>query len=197
MLSHLMNPRRLWSRCGLSTVDQSAAYYRPDGYWNGAVWMAHQWFIWKALLDLGATDAAWKIASTALAVWKKEVERSYHCFEHFIVETGRGAGWHAFTSLSSPVLAWYGAYFRPGRLTTGFDVTVRGLEFAKKNNGLSATLTLQGEAHHTPAVVAVLEPGKRYTARWNGSIVPVHARLPGVLEIRLPVGEGCGTLEIG
>jgi hypothetical protein len=196
LLAHLVSPRRLWSRCGISTVDQSAAYYRSDGYWNGAVWMPHQWFIWKALLDLGATDAAWKIAATALTVWQKEVERSYHCFEHFIVATGRGAGWHAFTSLSAPVLAWYGAYFRPGRLTTGFDVTVRQLAFGRQNTGLTAALSLQGQARHTPAVVAALNPGRRYTARWNGTIIPGHLRHPGVLEIRLPVGEGHGTLEI-
>ncbi|MDD5350494.1 MAG: hypothetical protein PHQ12_09820, partial [Chthoniobacteraceae bacterium] len=46
MLEHLRSPRELWTRIGLSTVDQSAAYYEPGGYWNGAVWMPHQWFFW-------------------------------------------------------------------------------------------------------------------------------------------------------
>jgi hypothetical protein len=197
IVEHLMTPGRLWCKCGLSTVDQSAAYYRHDGYWNGAVWMPHQWFMWKALLDLGATDAAWKIASTGLEVWKTEVERSYHCFEHFIVETGRGAGWHQFGGLSSPVLAWYSAYHRPGRLTTGYDVMVRASRFEKGGKALQASLSLCGQARHTPAViVTLLAEVPRYRARWNDQELPVHARLPGVLEIRLPSGAGVGELSV-
>ena len=106
---YLMANERMWSRCGVSTVDQSAPYYKADGYWNGAVWMPHQWLFWRALLDLGRADAAHCIAATALDVWKNEVETSYNCFEHFIVESGRGAGWHQFGGLSAPVLCWYGA----------------------------------------------------------------------------------------
>ncbi len=68
LLGHLFSPQELWSAIGLSTVDQSAPYYRPDGYWNGAVWMPHQWFIWKALLDIGRADEAFRIARTALGV---------------------------------------------------------------------------------------------------------------------------------
>lgn len=196
LVEHLVTPGRLWCRCGLSTVDQTAAYYRHDGYWNGAVWMPHQWFLWKALLDLGETDAAWKIASTALAVWKEEVERSYHCFEHFIVATGRGAGWHQFSGLSSPVLSWYGAYHRPGRLTTGYDATVREARFSPRGDGLIASLQFAGQPRHTPAVLVTLRPGKTYSARWNGLRLKVKQRHPGTLEIRLPSGAGTGVLMV-
>jgi hypothetical protein len=105
MLENLLSPAHLMTPIGLTTVDQSAGYYRRDGYWNGAVWMPHQWFFWKALLDLGDGDAAFEIARRALDVWKAEVEASWNCFEHLIVETGRGAGWHQFSGLSCPVLA--------------------------------------------------------------------------------------------
>jgi hypothetical protein len=149
------------------------------------------------LLDLGETDAAWKIASTGLEVWKTEVERSYHCFEHFIVETGRGAGWHQFGGLSSPVLAWYSAYHRPGRLTTGYDVTVRASRFEKGGKALNASLSLHGQARHTPAVIVTLRADvPRYLARWNDQELPVHTRLPGVLEITLPSGAGAGELSV-
>ncbi len=69
-------------------MDQSAPYYRHDGYWNGAVWMPHQWFLWKTMLDLGQADFAFKIAQTALDLWKSEVDESYECFEHFLIESG-------------------------------------------------------------------------------------------------------------
>ena len=50
-----VDARSAWSR---ST--NRRAYYRPDGYWNGAVWFPYQWFIWKALLDLGHGDLAFR-----------------------------------------------------------------------------------------------------------------------------------------
>ena len=197
LVAHLVTPGRLWCRCGLSTVDQGAAYYRHDGYWNGAVWMPHQWFMWKALLDLGGAEAAWKIASTALDVWKAEVERSYHCFEHFIVETGRGAGWHQFGGLSSPVLAWYGAYHRPGRLTTGYDAVVGAPRFAGDGQSMRADLRLTGQARHRPVVIVTLRAGgTAASARWNGMPADVHTRLPGVFEVRLPQGDGAGELSV-
>ena len=39
LVNALMSPERMWTPYGLSTVDQSAPYYRDDGYWNGAVWI--------------------------------------------------------------------------------------------------------------------------------------------------------------
>ncbi|MCB0749698.1 MAG: hypothetical protein KDC90_19735, partial [Ignavibacteriae bacterium] len=43
ILSSLKSDKHIWSEVGLTAVDQSAPYYRIDGYWNGTVWMAHQW----------------------------------------------------------------------------------------------------------------------------------------------------------
>jgi hypothetical protein len=196
LVAALTSETRMWSRCGLSTVDQSAPYYRDDGYWNGAVWMPHQWYFWKALLDLGRADAAYRIAGTGLDVWRREVERSYNCFEHFIVQTGRGAGWHHFGGLSTPVLTWYGAYYRPGRLTTGLDAWVSALRVGEDRRRLSAELALFGQAHHTPVVVVTLEPGAAYASTWNGEPVPHHERVPGALEITLPSGEARGRLDV-
>ncbi|MFZ5918530.1 MAG: hypothetical protein ACOYZ7_16460 [Chloroflexota bacterium] len=60
----------------MCTVDKTAAYYRVDGYWNSAVWFPHQWFCWRALLDMGqrynARDFAARIAAAALETWKAE-----------------------------------------------------------------------------------------------------------------------------
>ena len=62
----LQSPEHLWCACGLSTVDQSAPYYRRAGYWNGAVWMPYQWMFFKSALDAGLADFAYRIADTAL-----------------------------------------------------------------------------------------------------------------------------------
>lgn len=194
-LRRLADEKVFWTRCGLSTVDRSAPYFRTDGYWNGAVWMPHQWFFWKTLFDLGQSDLAWQIAHTALQTWETEVRATGCCFEHFIVETGRGAGWHQFGGLSSPVLCWFSAYFRPGMLTGGFDCWV--LENTATRTTLRARLLLTGAPTRKPAVLAVLPGLESATARWNGAPVPVVQRHAGTFEVRLPAGEGEGTLEIG
>jgi hypothetical protein len=196
LVDHLMSAERMWTPCGLTAVDQSAPYYRPDGYWNGSVWMPHQWFFWKAFLDMGRADKAHRIARTALDVWKKEVESSYNCYEHFVIHTGRGAGWHHFGGLSTPVLCWYSAYFRPGRLTTGFDAWVETLEVESGNKGLSARLRFFGRTHHTPVVIATVTAGGSYTVTWEGKPAAYHERYPGVLEVRLPASARAGDLVI-
>ena len=56
----IFSETNMWTPSGICVVDQSAEYYRKDGYWNGAVWMP-AWFMWKTMLDPGRPDLAWKL----------------------------------------------------------------------------------------------------------------------------------------
>jgi hypothetical protein len=196
LIARLRSEERMWTRIGLSTVDQSAPYFRVDGYWNGAVWMPYQWIVWKALLDLGHADVSYgdlahRIGATALDLWKSEVDATYNCFEHFIVQSGRGAGWHQFGGLSAPVLSWFGAYHRPGRLTCGFDTWVARQEFSEGNRSLVA------ELHGRPrSVIATMAPGPMYHATWNSRAVTSRELYPGVVEITLPGEPASGRLSV-
>ena len=196
LIAHLQNAQELWTPIGLSTVDQSAPYYREDGYWNGAVWMPHQWFVWKALLDAGELDLAFRVAETGLRLWAREVGESYNCFEHFIVKTGRGAGWHHFGGLSTPVLSWFAAYYIPGHLSGGLDLWVNALAFAADNTALRATLTFDTAPGDSAALVAVMQPGPRYRASWAGREIAVRERSPGTLELLFAPEPAKGELEI-
>lgn len=194
LVERLMDPNRIWCDCGLSTVDQSAAYYSDAGYWNGSVWMPHQWFMWKALLSLGYGEAAYRIAETGLETWKREVEDTYNCFELFNVKTGRGGAWHHFGGLSSPVLCWFNAYHAPGRLTVGLDTQVVRRE--PNATGICADLRQSGESRHKPVVVAVVEPNATWSVSFG--VVPCEflERVPGTLEITLPSGCIDGRLQV-
>ena len=186
----LQDDTRLWTDCGLSTVDRSAPYYRHDGYWNGAVWMPYQWMFFKAALDDGLPDFAFRIADTALRLWQNECARSYHCFEHFMIESGRGAGWHQFGGLSAPVAYWYAAYYRPGTLTTGFDTFVRRADWQPGCTGLTATLDATRAGRFT--VLAVLAPGD---VRLQASVPAVCTeRYPGLWELTF-APEATGPLH--
>jgi len=195
LLRALMSDKQLWSETGISTVDQSAPYYREDGYWNGSVWMPHQWFIWKTMLDIGKGDIAYKIAITGLEVWEREVSSSYNCFEHFIIKTGRGAGWHQFSGLSNPILCWFNAYFTPGTLTCGFDVWIIDQAFSYNHTSLTARLGYFGSEDNINVVI-VMNPDYNYLVKWNNSLAEHKELLPGVLQVELcNIGNG-GVLSI-
>ncbi|MEK8128504.1 trehalase family glycosidase [Paenibacillus filicis] len=194
LIGHLTDGSRLWSPIGLTAIDQSAAYYKKDGYWNGAVWMPHQWFYWKMLLGLGYGEAARRIADTALELWQNETGESYNCYEHFIVQSGRGAGWHHFGGLSAPVLSWFAAYHRPGTLTAGYDVWLEHVRFSADHAELSADLRYFGSPERSHTVLACMREGLAYRALWNGEPVAA-ATAGGLLDIQLP-GDSAGTLTI-
>lgn len=196
LIGHLMSEQEMWSPIGISTVDRSAAYYSQDGYWNGAVWMPHQWFYWKTLLDLGRPELARRIARTALDLWKREAETTYNCYEHFIVQSGRGAGWHQFGGLSAPVLSWFNAYYKPGRLTCGFDAWIKKMEFSTDRTSLNAVLNCRSPQGSSYSVIAVMNPGYAYEATWNGESVAVPSMAEGCLELTLVNRQEDGELII-
>lgn len=140
LLSHVFTKGELWSPYGVTAVDQTAPYYRIDGYWNGTVWMPHQMILWKTMLDLGRPDLAKRIAETALENWERECADSYNCYEHFMLATSRGGGWNNFSGLSSPIINWYCAYNKPGTVSTGFGTLVTKAEWGDDLNSVSLTL---------------------------------------------------------
>lgn len=189
----LESPDHCWTPFGLSTVDRAAPYFRMDGYWNGSIWMPYQWFFWKAALDDGKADFAWRIARTALEVYEREVAESRGCYEQFTIAAGRGGGWHHFSALSCPVLCWFGAYFTPGRLTGGLDTVIR--ELSVREDEWSARLSVGGYSGEGESVlVAVTGPGE-WSAQYGGEERPVLRRVPGTVELTLPRGSS-GSLRL-
>jgi len=197
ILAPLTTEGQLWSWIGLSAVDQSAGYYVKDGYWNGTIWMAHQWFFWKRMLDLGEGEFAHKIAMTALEVWKKETETSYNCMEHFIIETGRGAGWHEFGGLSAPVLSWYACYFRPGHVSTGYDIWLTKQTFNQERSRLDLELSnYHQEKMRSSTLLVCMNPNFSYEATYNGRKATLQVYDRGSLAVQIPNDQSHGTLII-
>lgn len=192
LFAMLADPERMWCDIGISTVDRSAPYFRADGYWNGCVWMPHQWFFWKAALDDNRSDFARQIAKTALDLWQNEVDQSRYCFEHFSMSSHRGAGCCHFGGLSSPVLNWYAAYFEQQRFNTGFDCWVKKLKTSE--DGAEADLVISGNPGDKTTVLYVAGSGE-WEAFYNGKSVPAAMIIEGCLEITLEKASS-GKLEI-
>jgi hypothetical protein len=195
ILDHLFSPQRMWTDTGITSVDQTAPYYNPDGYWNGSVWFAHQWFLWKTMLDLGRGDLAVRIAQTGIALWKKVTDESYNCMEHFVSHPPFGEGWVQFSSLSSPALSWFAALYTPGRLTCGFDVWTENCRVSENHRELRSRLQSSGSSPQF-SVLACMQPGPHYQVRWNGAPVEFTRVHDGLLQIQVPNDGKTGELEI-
>ncbi|MBL8027008.1 MAG: hypothetical protein JNL74_11390, partial [Fibrobacteres bacterium] len=162
LLKNIRTEGRLLCEFGLSSVDISAPYYDPEGYWNGRVWMAHQWVFWKALLDMGEVELASEMAHRALKTYSKAERLQGHCFENFLVSTGKGAGTPHFGALSAPVLSFYCAYFTPGRVSSGFDSFISDRENDDEGFPLKFTVNDLFRKPYNAGIVVVLMPDTEY-----------------------------------
>lgn len=189
ILTHLKSESEMLSPYGISAVDQSASYFKVNGYWNGNIWFAHQWFLFKTMLDLGENDFAYEIAKRALDVWKRECEYAYYTFEMVSVVTGRGGWFHNFGALSLPINMWASSYFKAGTVTVGFDATVEKSEFSPDKTQLELTISKPSSSECT--VLAAMNDGFSYSVSSDVQ-VNVKERFTGEVEITLPVGcEKC------
>jgi len=193
VLAHIKNPAEMWSASGISAVDMSASYYFDDGYWNGNVWMSHQWFIWKTMFDIGDTDFAFAIADRALNMWKKETDFSYNTYECFGIKTQRGGWFHNFGGLSAPVCVWANAYYRPGTITTGFDLWVEEQEADCCSARIKFRYCGENEKY---SMLVCLSDERCYEAVLNGKTIEFVLRSRGIIEITLDGSVKSGEIII-
>lgn len=193
ILDHIKNPNEMWSQAGISAVDMSASYYFDDGYWNGNVWMSHQWYVWKTMLDNGEADFAYEIAKRALDMWKDETDFTYNTYECFGIKTKRGGWFHNFGGLSAPICIWANCYFKPQTVTTGLDVwtdyqnttdTSAKIKFSYFGNNDKYTM------------IVTLKDGNDYAAYLDGKEIDFVERNEGSLEITLDGSVKSGVLEV-
>lgn len=183
----MMDPARMWTDCGIAEVDRSAPYYRRDGFRNGTSRIHHQWFAFLGMLNCGRIGDAFKIAATALDTWKNEVGTSYNCCDHFVLETGRGGGWHCSSDSTAPLSLWYHALYTPGTVTAPPDVFVTASNFG---DGYScADLTVDaGNSHHPETSLLVSLANDDYRIMVNGNLAEgKHAGC--AIAVRIPTGR--------
>ncbi|HEX9046307.1 MAG TPA: glycoside hydrolase, partial [Verrucomicrobiae bacterium] len=124
-------------------------------------------------------------------------DASYHTHEHFLTATGRGAGWHQFSGLSTPVLSWFAAYFKPGTATTGFEVMIQRQSFNQDQSHYEADLSFDdATAPHARAMLICLNPAHGYQASFDGmklNVAPLHH---GLIQVLLPASNARGHLVV-
>ena len=193
LIEHIKNPNEMWSNAGVSAVDMSASYYFDDGYWNGNVWMSHQWFVWKTMLDNGDTDFAFEIANRALEMWKEETDFTYFTYECFGIQTKRGGWFHNFGGLSAPIVIWANAYYKPGTVTTGLDMWTDYQRIDE--NGGEISFRYYGNSDKYSFIVTLSDENE-YRASLNGERIDFSKRADGCLEFTLDGSVKDGILKI-
>lgn len=184
ILLHLQSSEHMFSKVGISAVDQSASYFSNSGYWNGHVWFPHQWFIFKTMLDLGQADFAYKISDTALNSWKNEVDASYYTFEMLNIKTGRGGWFHNFGGLSTPINIWANTYYKEGTITSGFDMWIDKFEFNEDFTTCNLSIEKQDNTHNSVVIVCMSEKIKKdFKLLCNETGVTYKVRHQNTIEI--------------
>lgn len=189
ILAHLESEKEMLSPYGISAVDQSAGYFKVNGYWNGNIWFPHQWFIWKAMLDNGESDFAFEIARRALDVWKREVEDSYYTFEMVNVVTGCGGWFHNFGGLSTPINLWTKAYYSPGTVNVGFDTYLDKTAWNPDKTEAEIDFTCYGENGNSVLLI-VMNDQKHYEILLDGMSADANERTKGCFEVRFNSKKG-------
>lgn len=189
ILAHLESEKEMLSPYGISAVDQSAGYFKVNGYWNGNIWFPHQWFIWKAMLDNGESDFAFEIARRALDVWKREVEDSYYTFEMVNVVTGCGGWFHNFGGLSTPINLWTKAYYSPGTVNVGFDTYLDKTAWNPDKTEAEIDFTCYGENGNSVLLI-VMNDQKNYEILLDGMSADANERTKGCFEVRFNSKKG-------
>ena len=148
--------------------------------------MPHQWELWKSLFDYGEGELAYRIANTALTLWKNEVEETYCCFENFMSASGRGSGFHQFSGLSTPVLMFFESYYKPGTVTLGLRSIIINEEWNAEKSSLHLTYKCDSDS---PIALICLAEGKKYSFTAEGKELEAKQVTEGAYEVRIPSGK--------
>ncbi|MFH0964137.1 MAG: hypothetical protein V2A58_09005 [Planctomycetota bacterium] len=168
MLQNLASEQHLWTPFGLTNVDRSASYYEADGYWNGSIWHPHQWFLWKALIDVDLALAR-KVAFANLEKALRGHEKDLRLCEFYRASDGEGKPCE-FASLNGPLCAWNAAYHEEGRLTVGYDTILHRRRYDPEAPRLTAELSAP-HARAEIGVIACVKPSRRYRVSVSGERV--------------------------
>jgi len=166
VLEHVLNPEEMWTKYGVTMVPRNSSLYRAKGYWNGAIWIPPQWFIWKAFYNIGRMQSARMLSDRVMRLWERNHAESLCCWEKFQIKTGKGAGNSRFAGLSMPVLSLKAARRTPGRVQFGQDV-VADVNMAEDSAQFSASLCSPFE-DVTTGISAVLRPMTKYRIECDG-----------------------------
>ncbi|MCB2211100.1 hypothetical protein KQI52_03190 [bacterium] len=90
---HLTNPDEFWREYGVPSLSADDPYYKPQGYWNGPVWVQWNYLIVRGLLRYGYVDEARELAERVSAGMSEVLAETHTMWEFYSPDEAWG-GWH-------------------------------------------------------------------------------------------------------
>ncbi|HZT41665.1 MAG TPA: hypothetical protein VFA07_05730 [Chthonomonadaceae bacterium] len=195
LLKALADPNTFWSKAGLRSVSKSAAVYHADAAEQGAVHIGPNWLLWKALLDLGETDTARKLAEAVVGAYSAAQAASGACPEWLNGDTGAPGGAPDYSGDACAAIPLYAAYHILGTISTGWDIDLLDSRYDKMADTLHLVFSAQN-AQTPGALLCVLgKPDGKYTL--SGALQgTVTADPNGVLTLAAPHDTTTQSLDI-
>lgn len=195
LLAALTDPARFWSDAGLRTLSRSAPNYRPDLNFGGAISFGLNWQLWKALLDLGETETARKLAEALLTAYEKAQAASNTCPEWLNGDTGTAGGVDDYSGDACALIALYAAYHTPGIVSSGWDTDILDQRYDAAADTLRVVFRSSAKGAKGTLLCALGKPNGKYTL--SGALTTtLTADANGLLTLTVPQDSTTFTLDI-
>jgi hypothetical protein len=86
-----------------------------------------------------------------------------------MIENGRGAGFHQFSGLSTPVLMWFESYYKPFSVSAGFRTIITD----KKTDGKNLSFSIQTDSAKA-SVIVCLKEDVDYTFECDADVIKIN-----------------------
>ncbi len=185
LLRRLTDPALFWSSAGLRSMAKTSVNYMPHDPGNGAVAFGTNWLLWKALLDLGETETAHKLADNLLRAYHAAQVSTDACPEALDGDTGLACGATDVSGDACTLLNLHAAYHQAGSVTAGWNVLLLDRHFDRSADTLHLVCR-PVEKNGNAALLCVMgRPNGRYSVQ-GASVNEVTADSDGVVTLSVP-----------
>jgi len=99
----------------------------------------------------------------------------------------KGKDWHQFSALFDSVLMWYTANYKPGTVTTGFEIWIEKKNFNNDFSSYEASMSFDNAtAVHARNMLICMNTNFHYQTYINGEKVSFENPYDGLISIKLP-----------
>ena len=163
LLRRLTDPALFWSPAGLRSVAKTSSNYMPHEPGNGAVAFGTNWLLWKALLDLGETETARKLADNLLRAYSAAQSSIEACPEALDGDTGLAAGAADVSGDAGTLLDLHAAYHRVGNVTTGWNLLLLDRKYDRSADTLRLVFRPVERNGNSVLLCVMAKPNGKYT----------------------------------
>ncbi|MCW3099712.1 MAG: trehalase family protein [Chthonomonadaceae bacterium] len=185
LLRRLTDPALFWSSAGLRSVAKTSPNYMSHDPGNGAVAFGTNWLLWKALLDLGETETARKLADNLMHAYRAAQVSTDACPEALDGDTGLACGATDVSGDACTLLDLHSAYHQVGNVSSGWNLLLLDRHYDRSADMLRIVFRSVEKNGAAAALCVMGKPNGKYTVQ-GATVSEVTADADGVVTLSLP-----------